>query len=223
MDKFSLYVPNFLPCKEYFEPKKNNACPGCGISLAVRQTYKAVEDLIEKAVWEKPASGKASGSLLKIKNGKNEITICFDNEAGGNLDKAVKKTMPAVAVAEGYKYVATASPSYPFDFYDKIKSALDADGDAYIHVLCPCPEEWGFDCENTVKVGFWAVESNAFPLYEVGTGFYNQTIKILNQRSLGEYLSAQKRFKKTTDKQFKKAEDTVKKEYSKLLENIQPE
>ena len=58
MDKFSLYVPNFLPCKEYFEPKKNNACPGCGISLAVRQTYKAVESLIEKAVWEKPASGK---------------------------------------------------------------------------------------------------------------------------------------------------------------------
>ena len=48
MDKFSLYVPNFLPCKEYFEPKKNNACPGCGISLAVRQTYKAVEALIEK-------------------------------------------------------------------------------------------------------------------------------------------------------------------------------
>ena len=141
MDKFSLYVPNFLPCKEYFEPKKNNACPGCGISLAVRQTYKAVEALIEKAMWEKPASGKATGSLLKIKNGKNEITICFDNEAGGNLDKAVKKTMPAVAVAEGYKYVATASPSYPFDLYDKMESALDADGDAYIHVLCPCPEE----------------------------------------------------------------------------------
>jgi len=166
---------------------------------------------------------KASGSLLKIKDGKTDITIYFDNEANGTLDQAVKKTLPAVAVAEGYKYVATASPSYPFDLYDKIKRALDIEGKAYIYVLCPCPEEWGFECENTVKVGFWAVESNAFPLYEVGTGFYNQTIKILNQRNLGEYLSAQKRFKKTTSKQFKKAEETVKKEYAKLLENIQSE
>jgi len=223
MDKFSLYVPNFLPGKEYFDPKKNNACPGCGISLAVRQVYKAVEELITKAAWDAPASEKATGSLLKIKNNKSVISIYFDNEAGGTLDQAVKKKMPAVAVAEGYKYVATACPSYPFDFIDKLKRALDTEGNSYIHVLCPCPEEWGFDCENTVKVGFWAVESNAFPLYEVGSGFYNQTIKIMNQRNLGEYLSAQERFKKITSAQFKKAEETVKKEYAKLLENIQPE
>jgi len=46
MDKFSLYVPNFLPVKECFVPEKNNACPGCGLALAIRHTYKAIEQAL---------------------------------------------------------------------------------------------------------------------------------------------------------------------------------
>jgi len=128
MDKYSLMVPNFLPCKEYFDIKKNNACPGCGISLAVRHVYKAIEGLIEKATWEAPAAcdlfGKKSAlSIMKVKKDKAEVVICFDNEAGGKLEDAIVKKMPAVAVAQGYKYVATASPSYPFDLFDKVKKS----------------------------------------------------------------------------------------------------
>ena len=228
MDKFSLYVPNFLPCKEYFDPKKNNACPGCGIALAVRHTYKAVEKLIEKAVWETPSGGELFGSktdvsLLKIKQGKTEVIICLDNEAGGSLQDAIKKQMPAIAAAEGFKYVATASPSYPFDLYDKMKKALETEGKSYIHILCPCPVGWQFEPETTVKVGRWAVESRAFSLYEVGSGFYNQTVKTLKPRQLSDYIKAQERFSEVTDEQLEEASAAVEKEYSKLLENIQPE
>ena len=228
MDKFSLYVPNFLPCKEYFDPKKNNACPGCGLALAARHIYKAAGKLIEKAVWEKPAGGDLYGgktgvSLLKIKQGKTEVTVCLDNESDGTLQDAVKKQMPAIAVAEGFKYVATASPSYPFDLYDKMQRALDTEGKSYIHILCPCPVGWQFDPEITVKVGRWAVESRAFSLYEAGSGFYSQTVRTLKPRQLSDYIKAQERFSRVTDKQLSDAGAVVEKEYSKLLENVQPE
>jgi pyruvate/2-oxoacid:ferredoxin oxidoreductase beta subunit len=226
MDKYSLMVPNFLPCKEYFDIKKNNACAGCGISLAVRHVYKAIEGAIEKATWEAPAAcdifGKKSAvSIMKVKQDKAEVVICFDNEAGGKLEDAIAKKMPAVAVAQGYKYVATASPSYPFDLFDKVKKAIETEGKSYIHILCPCPVAWKFEPETTVKVGFKAVETLAFPLYEVGSGFYNITIKTMQPKKLAVYLAAQERFEKLTAKEIEQAAATVEKEYGKLVENVQ--
>lgn len=227
MDKFSLYVPNFLPCKEYFDSKKNNACPGCGLALALRHVYKAVDSLIEKAVWEKPAGSDLSGgktgvSLLRIKHGKSDVIICFDNEAGGTFDDVIAKKMPAIAIAEGFKYVATACPSYPFDLYDKVKNAIETEGKSYIHILCPCPAGWKFESEDTVKVGFKAVETNAFPLYEVGSGCYNLTIKTLKPKKLADYIKAQERFADVADSKIEQAGAAVEKAYTKLLENVQP-
>jgi pyruvate/2-oxoacid:ferredoxin oxidoreductase beta subunit len=227
MDKFSLYVPNFLPQEEYFDLKKNHTCTGCGVSLAVRIIGKAVEKLLANSVCERSDKGelfgiKTEAAFLKIKNGKNEIITCLDDEPNGGLDDAIKKPLPAVAVAEGFKYVATASPSYPFDLYEKMKRALETNGKSYIHILCPCPAGWQFETEDTVKVGFWAVESLAFPLYEVGSGFYNLTIRTLKPRPLADYISAQGRFTDVTDKQIKTAGAKIEKEYKKLLENIQP-
>ena len=237
MDKFSLYVPNFLPFKEYFIPEKNNACPGCGLALAVRQTYKAIESDMEKAVWQMPADGKLFGglfdkspvgksepSLLIIKKGKAELTICFDNEAGGTLNEAIKKSMPAIAVAEGFKYVATACPSYPFDMHEKIKQGLEVEGRAYIHILCPCPAGWQFDPEITVKIGRWAVESRAFPLYEVGGGTaYHLTVNTPKPRALADYLKPQKRFESLSEKDIEAAAAAIEIDYKKLTEKIQPE
>ncbi len=227
MDKYSLMVPNFLPDKEYFDIKKNSACPGCGISLAVRHVYKAIGSAIEKATWEAPAAcdifgKKAAVSIMKIKQGKAEVVLCFDNEAGGKLEDALVKTMPAVAIAQGYKYVATASPSYPFDMIDKVKKAVETEGKSYIHVLCPCPPAWKFEPENTVKIGFKAVETLAFPLYEVGSGFYNITIKTMQPKKIDVYLTAQERFEKLSAKEIAQAAATVEKEYAKITASAQP-
>lgn len=223
MDKFSLYAPNFLPCKEYFDPKLNTACPGCGLALAVRHIYKAVEKSITKAVWEE-ASGadllgeKTSASFLKIKQGKTELLVCLDNEAGEKLEGSLKKKLPGIAAAKGFKYVATACPSYPFDLYEKAQRAMETEGKAYLHILCPCPEGWQFDCENTVKVGFKAVESLAFPLYEIASGHYTQTIKTMKPIPVTQYIKAQGRFESATEKQITHAESVVEKEYAKLDE-----
>ncbi len=226
MDKFSLFVPNFLPCREYFDPGNNNACPGCGLALGVRHVYKAADKAMEKALWENISDTKFFGiktnpSLLKIKQKKNELIICLDNEAGGSLRDALKKQMPGMAVAEGFKYVATACPSYPFDLYDKVKKALDTEGKSYIHILCPCPEGWQFDPENSVKAGFSAVETLAFPLYEAVCGFYTLTVKTAKPKKLSDYITIQGRFSGVTDSEIAEAGAIVDKEYSKLLEKIQ--
>ena len=71
-----------------------------------------------------------------------------------------------------------------------------------------------------MKLGFWAVESLAFPLYEVGSGYYNLTVKTLKTRALAEYIKAQGRFENVTEKQLASAAATVEKEYSKLLDNL---
>ncbi|MCP4716440.1 MAG: hypothetical protein GY868_15070 [Deltaproteobacteria bacterium] len=227
MDKFSLMVPNFLPSQEFFDSKKNQTCPGCGVSLAVRVVGKAVEKLLSKAVCERAAGAelfgvKTDAAMLTIKKGKSKVIICLDDEPEAKLDGAVKKQLPAIAIAEGFKYVATACSSYPFDLYDKVKKALETEGSSYIHILCPCPSGWLYSTEDTIKVGFWAVESLAFPLYEVGSGFYNLTVKVMQPRGLGEYIKAQGRFEKVTAQQLKSAGAVVEKEYKKLLENIQP-
>lgn len=234
MDKFSLYVPNFLPCEEYFVPEKNQACPGCGLALAIRQSYKALEKEIEKATWQPLiegeqlertldifGAGKTEVSFLRIPKGKADLILCLDNEAGGSLNEALKKSMPAIAVAEGFPYVATACPSYPFDLYEKIKRGFQTEGKAYIHILCPCPQGWCFDPELTVKIGCWAVESRAFPLYEVGDGIYHLTIETPKPRSLTDYLKVQKRFEDLVENEIEEAQTLVENEYKKLVDTVQ--
>jgi pyruvate/2-oxoacid:ferredoxin oxidoreductase beta subunit len=234
MDKFSLYVSNFLPCKEYFVPEKNQACPGCGLALAVRQTYKALEKNIEKAKWQSLVKSDAGStpdvfgvvrtgvSFLSIpKKGKSQLMLCLDNEAGGTLDDVLEKPLPSLAVAEGFSYVATACPSHPFDLYEKVQRGFQTEGNSYIHILCPCPEGWQFDPDLTVKVGRWAVESRAFPLYEVGGGVYDITVKTPQPRALKDYFTPQLRFEGLSDQEIENAEESVTNGYKKLEDAVQ--
>lgn len=128
--------------------------------------------------------------------------------------------MPSDAVAEGVSYVATASPSYPFDLNEKLKKALDGEGRAYIHILCPCPVGWQFEPELTVKVGRYAVESRAFPLYEVQGGAYRLTVSTPKPRVVAEYLKAQKRFENLSEKDMEEATKTLENDYRKLTDNV---
>ena len=145
MDKFSLYVPNFLPFKEYFIPEKNQACPGCGLALAIRQSYKALEKEIEKATWQPLMEadtfeesfdifgmGKTEVSFLRIPKGKTDLMLCFDNEAvtAKPTPQIFKKPFPPAAAARGFHYVATACPSYPFDLIDKVRRGMESEGNS---------------------------------------------------------------------------------------------
>ncbi len=219
MDKFSLMASNFFPRKEYFIPEKNQACPGCGLSLAVRQIYKTIESLIVNGTYDMSGaltSGTLEVTVLKIPKDGGEIVICLDNEAGGSLKESLGKSNISDASSKGFNYLASASPSYPFDLHEKVKKGLETDGNAYIHILTPCPHGWQFDPEYTVKVGYWAVESRAFPLYEVVSGAYEITVDVPKPRSVADYLKAQKRFEALSENELKDAQTQVDDEYKKL-------
>jgi hypothetical protein len=222
MDKYSLFVPNFLPSGEYLLAQSNKTCVGCGVSLAVRQIGKVIENFFDDVTFERPGQddlfkGKTDVAFLKIKKGDSEVLFCLDDEPAGGVDNAVKKPMPASAVEQGVKYVATACPSYPFDLMNKVQMALKVSGKSYIHVLCPCPSGWKFNTENTVKVGFKAVESLAFPLYEVVGGTYKLTNKTVKPRQIAEYFGAQERFSNVKDNEINAANAAVQEEYKKLF------
>ena len=171
------------------------------------------------------------------------LYICFDNEAYMNTgiqrssstpfgastttspagkksigQRTWKKNMPAIAVAHNIPYVATASPSYPFDMMDKVKKGLAVNGPAYIHVLSVCPTGWRSAPDLSVRLGRLAVETGVFPLYEVEDGKYKLTVDLSPLRPVQDYLSTQGRFRHLSDDMVKEIQARVTKEYKLLKE-----
>jgi pyruvate ferredoxin oxidoreductase beta subunit len=109
-----------------------------------------------------------------------------------------KKDMAKIAVAHNIPYVATACPSYPFDFLEKIKKAKMADGPSYLHVLSVCPTGWRTPTELSIRYGRLAVQTGVFPLYEVENGRYRLTYDPEPLRPVTDYLKGQGRFRHLT-------------------------
>ena len=237
MDKFGLYVPQLLPFKEYFLPEGHRACMGCGVALGVRHVCKALEEkreLLEGARWEIPytqpllstlagekkdSSHEPRPALLRLEkgNGKN-LLLCFDNEAveGKPTPRIFKKSHPALAVARGFHYAATACPSYPFDLIDKVKRGAESEGDSYIHILSPCPVGWDFESELTINIGRLAVECALFPLYETVMGTTRLTIDHPKLRPVEQYLTRQKRFAHVRPSEYRALQSEIDRQYAQL-------
>jgi len=235
MDKFSLYAGQFLSFREQFAPKGHRACQGCGVALAVRHVYKALEERVkdfEKAQWQIPwqhtvlaPSGKTTTepallSIAKDAQAGGTLYICFDNECvEGKIDTdALVKKQPAIAVANDFTYVATACPSHPFDLIEKVRRGWETEGQSFIHILCPCPVGWEYPFESTVRLGRMAVESRLFPLYEIAGGFYHVTVDEPNPRPVSDYIKQQKRFSHWKAQQIAVLQDEISAIFSQLEE-----
>ena len=153
--------------------------------------------------------------------GEDFIFICYDNEAYMNTGvqrsgttpqgvlttttpisgkKQKNKNVPAIIAAHGIPYVATASPAYPLDLYDKICKAKTISGPKYIHVHTPCPSGWGFNPRYSIKIGRLAVESGLYDLYENENGRFelsspSKRLLKKDRRPVQEYLETQARFR----------------------------
>ncbi|MHB1315781.1 MAG: thiamine pyrophosphate-dependent enzyme [Christensenellales bacterium] len=125
--------------------------------------------------------------------GASTTTTPVGSKAQGKLE--FKKDMPAIAIAHGCEYVATASISYPQDFMRKVEKANSIKGPKYIQVHTPCTIGWGFDTNLTIKVGKLAVETGLVPIYEVEKGKPMQVRKVPTKKPVIEYLKMQSRFR----------------------------
>ncbi len=178
-----------------------------------------------------------------LERGHDLLYICFDNEAYMNTGiqrssatpfgastttspagkKSIgqftwKKNMPAIAAAHNIPYVATASPSYPFDLLDKVAKGLAVKGPAYVHVLSVCPTGWRCGPELSVELGRLAVQTGIFPLYEIENGHYKLNVKPAKLKPVTDYLKLQGRFRHLSDEVIKEIQDRVDSEYAELKE-----
>ncbi|MFO8101304.1 MAG: pyruvate synthase subunit PorB [Dehalococcoidia bacterium] len=175
-----------------------------------------------------------------LERGHNFVYVCFDNEAymntgiqrssatpyGASTTTAPagkasigqitwKKDMPAIAAAHNIPYVATASPSYPFDLMEKVKKAAEVDGPAYVHILSVCPTGWRIPTDQTIAMGKLAVQTGVFPLYEVENGKYKLNVD-KELKPVSEYLKKQGRFRHLSDEEIEKIQQRVTEDYAGL-------
>ncbi len=177
-----------------------------------------------------------------LERGHDMIYLCYDNEAYMNTgiqrssgtpfgastttspagarsfgQSTWKKSLAEIAVAHHIPYVATASVSYPFDFMEKLKKADAVRGPALVHVFAPCPTGWRCPSELAIRLGRLAVQTAAFPLYEVVNGKYRITQNVPHLKPLRVYLESQGRFRHLTDDLIDELQQGLRERYAALV------
>lgn len=104
------------------------------------------------------------------------------------------KNVPAIAMAHGIPYVATATVADLHDLERKVRYAMGLHGARYLHILVPCPLGWGAASSKTIELARLAHETGIFPVFEAEYGEVTNVLKIRRKRPVEDYLKLQKRF-----------------------------
>ncbi len=156
------------------------------------------------------------------------IYVCYDNEAYMNTGTqrssatpagALTTTTPVLTKQQGKKdmmkimeghdipYLATCTPSFPLDLYDKFVKAKRIQGSGFIQIASHCPAGWVYPPKDTVKIGRLAVETGIVVLYEIENGKFRFTGRSKTLAEKGNpapvinFVERQGRFKKMSMEQ----------------------
>jgi pyruvate ferredoxin oxidoreductase beta subunit len=123
---------------------------------------------------------------------RTATTMAVGKEPGNPFGQG--KDVPAIAMAHGIPYVATATIADLHDLEAKVKRAMQLRGARYLHILVPCPLGWGHASELSVKIARLAWQSGLFPVFEAEHGEVTNVSRIRRRASVEEYLKPQRRF-----------------------------
>jgi pyruvate ferredoxin oxidoreductase beta subunit len=104
------------------------------------------------------------------------------------------KNVPAIAMAHGIPYVATATVGELRDLEYKVKRAMTFRGARYLHIFVPCPLGWGHASDASIRIGRLVKETGLFPVFEAEQGEVVSVSKIRKRVPVEEYLKPQRRF-----------------------------
>ena len=168
--------------------------------------------------------------------GTDFIFVCYDNEGymntGTQRSSATplgalttttpvltkqqhKKDMMRIMEAHDLPYLATTSPSYPIDLYDKFVRAKRIKGTRYLQIAAPCPPGWAYPPKDTVKIGRLAVETGIVVLFEIENGKFRFTGRSKTMAEKGSklpvinYMERQGRFRKMSIEQLRQTQRWV--------------
>lgn len=180
-----------------------------------------------------------------LERGTNFLYICYDNEGYMNTGTQRSSASPAGAItsttpvlsklqhkknmigiieAHRIPYIATASPAFPLDLFDKVKTAKNTVGPRYMEVHAPCPPGWGFPNKDLIKMGKLAVDSGIHVLFEITDGQFRLTSRSLNlaekgkRKPVADYVKGQTRFRKISQEQIGALQTFVDMRWAEFLE-----
>ncbi len=180
-----------------------------------------------------------------LERGTDFIYVCYDNEGYMNTGTQRSSASPAGAVttttpilsklqhkkdmiriveAHRIPYLATASPSFPLDLYDKMHRAKEMHGPRYMEVMAPCPPGWGFPNKDLIKMGKLAVDCGIHVLHETVNGKFRLTSRSLmlakkgRTNTVADYVKGQTRFRRISEEQIQELQNFADKRWEELLE-----
>ena len=106
-----------------------------------------------------------------------------------------KKNLTEIMAAHRVPYVATASAGHLPDMLRKVEKAKGMQGTRIITLLIPCMDGWGVADDAGLQTARYAVESGAFPLYEVEDGHHYTLNHTTKTRPVADYLALQRRYR----------------------------
>jgi pyruvate ferredoxin oxidoreductase beta subunit len=106
-----------------------------------------------------------------------------------------RKDLTEIMVAHGIPYVAQAIVGNWADLTKKAEKAFAVRGPKFMNVLQPCRLGWGYKPEETLNIARLAVETCAWPVYEVENGIYKVNSKPKAKKPVADYLKTQERFR----------------------------
>jgi pyruvate ferredoxin oxidoreductase beta subunit len=180
-----------------------------------------------------------------LERGTNFIYVCYDNEGYMNTGTqrssaspvgAVTTTTPVLAklqhkkdmigIVEAHRipYIATASPAYPLDLFNKMQKAKAIHGPRYVEVHAPCPPGWGFPNKDLIKMGKLAIDCGIQILFEIEHGHFRLTSRSLQLaekgklKSIAQYVKGQTRFRKISEDQIDQLQEFTNARWKELNE-----
>jgi pyruvate ferredoxin oxidoreductase beta subunit len=123
---------------------------------------------------------------------RTATTAAIGEEPGNGFGQG--KNLPAIAMAHGIPYVATATVAELRDLEAKVRRAMQMRGARYIHIFVPCPLGWGHASHDTIRIARLAKETGLFPVFEALYGELAEVSKIRRKLPVEEYLRPQRRF-----------------------------
>jgi len=123
---------------------------------------------------------------------RTATTMAVGDQPGNAFGQG--KNVPAIAIAHGIPYVATATVAHLRDLEYKVERAMTFRGARYLHIFVPCPLGWGHASDASIRVARLAKETGLFPVFEAEQGEVVSVAKIRKQLPVEEYLKPQRRF-----------------------------